>query len=288
MHLTASYCAELPHDSLRIHRVKTVSYRDGLATPRSFERELWPGIERAVLKTVLLAWPLLAGYDKMLQSGGAEYRRFAFLSFDVLLSHSGHSYVEEVNTNGFLMGTRIPQGWRYTLDAMRLLGIGGYPDRPRYQAQLEAQLEGLCAVEGCDISEVEALLPVIDESEHAGQFARLFPAASAGDVQSYRRLTAQTAGRLDDLSHKLAARFYAESEARRKHEQLAPEPDGDEDGRRWDWFGSEGNWRQEKAAVRQENRELMQTIRSARHYQVPTPQHGGGSAVHDRERHSDS
>ena len=54
-------------------------------TPRSFRTELWPGIERAVLKTVLLAWPLLAGYDSMLSGDGADYRRFAFLSFDVIL-----------------------------------------------------------------------------------------------------------------------------------------------------------------------------------------------------------
>ena len=93
-----------------------------------------------MLRTVLLAWPLLAGYDSMLEAHGSQYRRFAFLSFDVLLSHSGHAYVEEVNTNGFLMGTRIPQGWQYTLDAMRLLGIGGFPRRPEYQSRAANQL----------------------------------------------------------------------------------------------------------------------------------------------------
>lgn len=60
----------------------------------------------------------------MLNSNGAKYRRFSFLSFDVILDHSGHCFVEEVNTNGFMMGTRIPKGWDYTLDAMRLLGVG--------------------------------------------------------------------------------------------------------------------------------------------------------------------
>ena len=41
------------------------------------------------------------------------------------LDADGRAWVEEVNTNGFLMGTRIPRGWDYTLDAMRLLGVGG-------------------------------------------------------------------------------------------------------------------------------------------------------------------
>lgn len=271
MHLTANFCPELPADSLRLLRINSKAYRAGLATPRSYEKELWPGIQRAVLKTVLLAWPLLSGYDAMLAAAGVRYGRFAFLSFDVLLSHSGQSFVEEVNTNGFMMGTRIPRGWDYTLDAMRLLGIGGYPKRPSYQKRLETAVVEICSAEVCASEEVEQLLALVDESEHSGQFARLFPPASYSEFERYRLLYDGASSRQDLLSHKLAAGYFgAAAEKAHKREQIELQTEEQEDSQTWDWFGSEGNWRQEKEAVRQENRELMHTIRAARHYQTPT------------------
>ena len=39
MHLTANYCPDLPQDSLRLLRVNSKRFRDGLSTPRSFEGE---------------------------------------------------------------------------------------------------------------------------------------------------------------------------------------------------------------------------------------------------------
>ena len=80
----------------------------------------------------------------------------------------------------------------------------------------------------------------------------------------------QTLGRLDRLSHALAVRYFGTSEESRRRELILAQDDGDDSGQKWDWFGSEGNWRQEKEAVRQENRELMHTIRSARNYKTPT------------------
>ena len=149
-----------------------------------------------------------------------------------------------MNTNGFLMGTRIPLGWRYTLDAMRLLGIGGFPRRPAYQSRLEEALVSICAAEGCtaavdeseegrteegrpqerwggqsrrevqpsleeaptaeptaggraercavgrcSTAEVAALADLVDETEHAGQFARLFPPSSAAEFGRHRQLS---------------------------------------------------------------------------------------------------
>ena len=44
----------------------------------------------------------------MLSSEGAAYRRFGFLSLDLILTDEGVPYVEEVSTNGFLTGTKIP------------------------------------------------------------------------------------------------------------------------------------------------------------------------------------
>ena len=59
-----------------------------------------------------------SGTPTLLRRGGRAYRRFAFLSYDAIIDADGRAWVEEVNTNGFLMGTRIPRGWDYTLDAL--------------------------------------------------------------------------------------------------------------------------------------------------------------------------
>ena len=47
---------------------------------------------------------------------------------------------------------------------------------------------------------------------------------------------------------------------------MATQPETAADGQRWDWFGMEGNWKREKTAVREENRQLMARIRQARGY----------------------
>mmetsp|Transcript_14905 Transcript_14905/g.33793 ORF Transcript_14905/g.33793 Transcript_14905/m.33793 type:complete len:170 (+) Transcript_14905:42-551(+) len=165
------------------------------------------------------------------------------------------------------MGTRIPHGWQYTLDAMRLLGIGGYQERENYQTRLEEALYQLCKDENCTARDVEALASLIDETEHAGQFARLFPSSSTEEFAQHRRLGEQAISRVDILSHALAATYFGTGvEAKLKRELIQTQTEDEEDSRRWDWFGSEGNWRQEKEAVRRENRELMHTIRSARNY----------------------
>ena len=70
MHLTATYCTEAPDDSLRLLRTNLAKYRQGLGKTGAraghggtfdFGSELWPAIERAVLRTVLFAAPLLEG-----------------------------------------------------------------------------------------------------------------------------------------------------------------------------------------------------------------------------------
>ena len=165
------------------------------------------------------------------------------------------------------MGTRIAKGWAYTLDAMRMLGAAGYPKRPSYQQRLEDSVTEVCARAECGALDVTALRALVDESEHSGQYARLFPPSSAEELEYTRAFSAPVASRRDVLSQHLAASFYGDSESEARGALLQPQEAGEEDTRRWDWFGVEGNWRKEKAAVRQENRAVMQSIRTARNYQ---------------------
>ena len=67
------------------------------------------------------------------------------------------------------------------------------------------------------------------------------------------------------LSVALAARLYGGAdEATRRAALVAEQDETAEDLKRWDWYGLEGHWRQAKAAVREENRALMDSIRAAR------------------------
>ena len=140
-----------------------------------------------MLRTVLMARPLLRAYEAgLLRRGGRAYRRFAFLSYDAIIDADGRAWVEEVNTNGFLMGTRIPRGWDYTLDAMRLLGVGGYASRP-YQPRLDAEIARFCAAERCADDEAAALQDLVDEASTPASFARVRLAASTAARSTTRR-----------------------------------------------------------------------------------------------------
>jgi len=269
MHLTATYCPDEPHTSLRIVRTNLARYRDGLGAGGAgggFARALWPRVERAVLRTVLMARPLLRAYEAgLLRRGGRAYRRFAFLSYDAIIDADGRAWVEEVNTNGFLMGTRIPRGWDYTLDAMRLLGVGGYASRP-YQPRLDAEIARFCAAERCADDEAAALQDLVDESEHAGQFARVYPVGGVDGGALDDAQASEDEGRADRLASAFARSFWGADGGRGRGASVATQPETAADGQRWDWFGMEGNWKREKTAVREENRQLMARIRQARGY----------------------
>jgi len=274
VHLTTTYCTDDASTSLRLMRTRLHKYRSALQLPlrgdgadanTHFETALWPSIRRAVVKSVLMVWPLLAGYEQSLHAQGLSYARFAFLSYDVILTRAGYAYIEEVNTNGFLMGSRIPYGWEYTLDAAHLLGLSGHPNRSRYAPKLQRELEAFCDDAVCSPREVAQLAALVDETEHAGQFARVFPPSDAAEMRALQRLVdPRRVSRLDHLSHKFAVHFYGATEAAVVARLLAPQRESASDSTRWDWFGLSGNWKREKVAVRQENRKLMESIQKAR------------------------
>ena len=109
--------------------------------------------------------------------------------------------------------------------------------------------------------------------EHAGHYARVFPPSTRAALEELSPLAGTaTSTRLSRLSSEMAILMYGEgsggeAEGARRAEMLRAQEAGEEDERRWDWFGVEGRWAQEKAAVREENRELMSHIRAARHYE---------------------
>ena len=62
-----------------------------------------------------------------------SYKRVLLLSPDFIVDDSGRAFLEEVNTNGFLVGDdELFRAQADTVDLMRLVGADGWPARKLY------------------------------------------------------------------------------------------------------------------------------------------------------------
>ena len=136
---------------------------------------------------VLFAAPLLAAFEALLREEGATYRRVALLSVDVLVSADGIPRVADIDASPCLISSQMPHSEQYARDAMALLGVRGYPRRPAYAQALAEHVVELCFPQAdagdrhngrgtgavrCGDEELEAMQRLVDETEHAGAFAR--------------------------------------------------------------------------------------------------------------------
>ena len=71
---------------------------------RTWNNKVWPAIEVAVTKSILMVWSKHMDMEK--KSGASAFRRFQWLHFDVIVDGEGKPYVEEVNCNGFYVGDK--------------------------------------------------------------------------------------------------------------------------------------------------------------------------------------
>lgn len=277
MHFTLHYCLHAKATSLRIFQLNDLAFRSGL--PRragSWTDSLWPSLQRAVLKTILMAWPVLVGYERHLLARGAKSRRFSFLSFDAMFEWPDPSeppapMILECNSNGFMMGSRIPAGWEYTVDALRLLGVAGY-NRSTYQQTFSQVARATCDSWRCSAAEVDALQDLADESAHRGQYAHLWPPAELQREVPYAASFFQAgagAGRWNELTLAFAkAYFEARATAREDAAKLSTvEAVLTESNRtQWDIFGVQDEWWQAKLAIKMHNRQLRESIMKAKGY----------------------
>jgi hypothetical protein len=277
MHFSLHYCAHARSTSLRIFQLNDATFRSGL--PRAaggWADTLWPALQRAVLKTIMMAWPLLVGYERHLLATGARTRRFSFLSFDAIFNWpdkkaAPQPMILECNSNGFMMGSRIPKGWEYTVDALRLLGVAGY-NRSAYQAQFSGVARDTCDSWRCSAAEADALQDLADESAHRGQYGHLWPPTQfARDVPHASPFfqAGIGAGRTNELSLAFATAYFgARGTAVEDARKLTPvEAVHTENNRTaWDIFGVEDDWWTAKSAIKMHNRQLRESIMKAKGY----------------------
>ena len=119
-------------------------------------------------------------------------RAFALLSPDVVLDGNGDPHLEEINANGFVMGTHDRAGGArdlftdmgYFEALLRIVGADGYPNAPRYEEALDAAICAFCGVStgpggpspACAEDEVAAIKVAVHEEAHAGpNWYRLYP-----------------------------------------------------------------------------------------------------------------
>lgn len=195
---------------------------------------LWRPTARAVRAAVLAALPLLSGYADMLHAAGAAYTTSAVLAVDVVPTANGDVYIEQMHAPDGLLrdvtatgaaaaggssdGGSSSEGGRSaggggdaaeavggahhrasllsqaTIDALRLLGVGGYDARRvGYAARVQSLVRSVCEGESgvstraCDDEAHAALWALADEAAHAGtgeSYARLWPPATQQELDS--------------------------------------------------------------------------------------------------------
>lgn len=189
-------------------------------------REVVPQIERITAWAILLARrePLKLQREQAVQlaqlsgipglggggggGGGSKQhqglRRFLLLSPDFIVDAWGQAWLEEMNTNGFMVGDdTLYHGQQDTVDAMRVLGADGWPKRQLYEGRAASLIGGFVEAQGFDEHDEAILRPPLMQLIHEEAAAyptswyRIFPPALVG-TPAARKMDALVATLPDD------------------------------------------------------------------------------------------
>lgn len=158
-----------------------------------WSRHVWPAVEASLVKVLMLARPNMTKLNKRHKK---SRKTFALLSPDLTLDEKGRVYIEEINTNGLVMGTHGTNGGAsnlffdngYVRDLLQIVGADAYPRAPQYQAKLDAAISTFCADnhDDCGPDEREAFARAVHEEAHAGQhFYRVYPPISCFEREEF-------------------------------------------------------------------------------------------------------
>jgi hypothetical protein len=150
-----------------------------------WERVVLPQIGRSLVTAVLLAREAGAlKQDRLVSASAAsKYRRVLLLSPDFIVDDSGVAFLEEVNTNGFLVGdeNELYKAQGDTVDLMRIVGADGWPKRPLYAADAAELVNAFLRERGYDEHDSGLLKPALKELLHeevsatSTSWKRIFP-----------------------------------------------------------------------------------------------------------------
>ena len=158
----------------------------------SWKRDIWPQVEDQVSIAVVSSLEKVRDATLAMFDGDSEatkrYKRFVFLSPDFVIDDSGKVFMEEMNTNGFMVGDTYKDFFpaqESTVLAVRMLGADKYPDSLKYKPSLDRVISNFCSQhyssslqpnkEGCNSEDVAELENFVHQEMHAGEWVRSFP-----------------------------------------------------------------------------------------------------------------
>lgn len=171
---------------------------NGDRVPRGwFAAVVWPQVERALTQLAIFVRSKLVREERRVfeedPAAAAKYRRFALLSADVIVDASGRATIEEINTNGNIMGTHALSGGRrdffrdddYMRGLLRLVGVDAYPRRASYEDKVASAIDRFCRGLNasydvrhlrCSTNSRQHIRQALNEEAHAGpHWYRLWP-----------------------------------------------------------------------------------------------------------------
>ena len=118
--------------------------------------------------------------DHRLKRKGLAYKRIFFLQPDVVIERDGQATMVEVNTMGYMIGSKHKAYFdleREQRAVLRLAGASGFPERRKYAAELTSRSERLCAASsGCGRAQRLEIEEMVHEDMHCShQWYRIFP-----------------------------------------------------------------------------------------------------------------
>jgi len=174
-----------------------------------WERVILPQMAKILITTVLLARegePLTL--HKILQQADPQvhYRRVLLLSPDFIVDEAGTVIVEEINTNGFLVGDdELYSAQKDTIDLMRVVGADGWPRRPLYAEQAAKLVDAYIASREYDEHDIQVLKPMLKEliheevAAHPTAWKRIYPPPLSPDGHAQPDPAQQGKGYATDL-----------------------------------------------------------------------------------------
>jgi len=156
-------------------------YEEGELT---WEQDVWPQIEDQTNIAVIAGLPMCKEREADIFPTDEQkhrYNRFVFLSPDYGVDKSGKVFMEEMNTNGFMIGDTYDEFYREqesTISALRMLGADAYPDSWKYNTRADTVIDAFCSQSkaDCEMSRGrKELRALIDEELHSTRWERIFP-----------------------------------------------------------------------------------------------------------------
>ena len=187
-----------PRNTIGAQWTNELNWMDENALGMSWEDDVWPQIEDQTNIAILSALPkckeLESGIFKNDERAAKRYNRFVFLSPDFGTDKSGKVFMEEMNTNGFMIGDTYEEFYREqesTVGVLRMLGADGYPDAWKYDEKAEMVLEVFCGASknSCEGRGRKELRRMIDEERHSARWERAFPPRE-GHMKNWKNVEA--------------------------------------------------------------------------------------------------